>query len=144
MFAPLLFGAKTGTRVSEIIGVRWQDLDLHKSHVTFRQGISRGRVGPLKRGHGRIVDLSPELASVLRGLKVERQRECLAAGLLQSTNLSFIVVAVAVGTELGRMREMNGSALILAGLASAVLLPTAASALLGGATQKARGGAAAA
>ena len=65
-------------------------------------------------------------------------RECLAAGLFQSTNLSFIVVAVAVGSQLGRIREMNGSALILAGLASAVVLPTVASALLGGATEEAR------
>jgi len=81
MFPALLFGAKTGARVSEIIGVRWQDLDLDKRHdVTFRQGISRGRVGPLKSGHGRIVNLSPELVSALRALKVERQRECLAAG----------------------------------------------------------------
>jgi Kef-type K+ transport system membrane component KefB len=60
-------------------------------------------------------------------------RECLASGLLQSTNLSFIVVSVAVGLQLGRIREINASALILAGLASAVLLPAAAAALLGGA-----------
>jgi Kef-type K+ transport system membrane component KefB len=59
-------------------------------------------------------------------------RECLASGLLQSTNLSFIVVAVTVGTELGRMLEINGSALILAGLASALILPAVATALLGG------------
>ena len=62
-------------------------------------------------------------------------RECFASGLLQSTNLSFIVVAVAVGTELGRLREINGSALILAGLASAITLPAAATALLGGASR---------
>ena len=58
-------------------------------------------------------------------------RECLASGLLQSTNLSFIVVAVTVGTELGRLREVNGSALILAGLASAVFFPAIATTLLG-------------
>jgi hypothetical protein len=39
---------------------------------------------------------------------------------------------VTVGTELGRLREINASALILAGLLSAVLLPAAAGALLGG------------
>ena len=61
-------------------------------------------------------------------------RECLAAGLLQSTNLSFIVVAVKVGTELGEVREINAAALILAGLVSALILPAAASALLGSAT----------
>lgn len=60
-------------------------------------------------------------------------RETGAAGLLQSTNLSFIVVAVAVGTELGIIKQVNGSALIIAGLLSAVTFPAAAQALLGGA-----------
>ena len=66
-------------------------------------------------------------------------RECLASGLLQSTNLSFIVVAVTVGTELGRVREINASAMILAGLASAVVLPGIATALLGGVKQHDKG-----
>jgi Kef-type K+ transport system membrane component KefB len=57
-------------------------------------------------------------------------RECLASGLLQSTNLSFIVVAVAVGSELGHVREMNATALVLAGLVSALVLPTIATGLL--------------
>jgi len=65
-------------------------------------------------------------------------RECLASGLLQSTNLSFIVVAVTVGTELDRLREINGSALILAGLVSAVVFPAVATALLGGTKEEAR------
>jgi Kef-type K+ transport system membrane component KefB len=60
-------------------------------------------------------------------------RECLASGLLQSTNLSFMVVAVTVGTELGHLREINGAALILAGLVSALVLPAVATSLLGGA-----------
>ena len=62
-------------------------------------------------------------------------RECLASGLLQSTNLSFIVVTVTVGTELGKLREINASALILAGLVSAVVLPAVATVLLGGAKE---------
>jgi Kef-type K+ transport system membrane component KefB len=65
-------------------------------------------------------------------------RECLASGLLQSTNLPFIVVAITVGTELGRLSEINGSALILAGLASALVLPAVATALLGGASEEIR------
>jgi Kef-type K+ transport system membrane component KefB len=60
------------------------------------------------------------------------RRETLAAALLQSTNLSFIVVAVTVGTELGRIRPVTGSALILAGLLSAVLFPASAQLVLGG------------
>jgi Kef-type K+ transport system membrane component KefB len=65
-------------------------------------------------------------------------RECLASGLLQSTNLSFIVIAVTVGTELGQLREINGSALIAAGLVSAVVCPAIATMLLGGAKKEAR------
>jgi len=63
-------------------------------------------------------------------------RECLASGLLQSTNLSFIVVAVTVGTEMGQLRGVNGSALILAGLVSALVFPAIATSLLGGAKER--------
>jgi Kef-type K+ transport system membrane component KefB len=62
------------------------------------------------------------------------RRETLAAALLQSTNLSFIVVAVTVGMEIGRIRPVTGSALVLAGLLSAVVFPASAQMLLGGRT----------
>jgi Kef-type K+ transport system membrane component KefB len=65
-------------------------------------------------------------------------KQCLASGLLQSTNLSFILVVVEVGTELGRLRDVNGSALILAGLVSAIIFPTVAAWLLGGPTEEVR------
>jgi hypothetical protein len=45
---------------------------------------------------------------------------------------------VTVGIELDQMREINGSALILAGLVSAVVLPAVAAMLLGGRTEEAR------
>jgi Kef-type K+ transport system membrane component KefB len=57
-------------------------------------------------------------------------RECLASGILQATNLSFIVVAVAVGSQLGILRQINGAALILAGLVSALVFPSVAATLL--------------
>jgi Kef-type K+ transport system membrane component KefB len=62
-------------------------------------------------------------------------REMAASGLLQATNLSFIVVAVTVGLELGRMRPITCSSLIVAGLLSAGLFPMLAQRLLGGAKQ---------
>ena len=65
-------------------------------------------------------------------------RETIAAGLLQSTNLSFIVVAVTVGEEIDRIHTITGSALILAGLLSAVIFPAAAQMLLGGHGAKVR------
>jgi Kef-type K+ transport system membrane component KefB len=63
-------------------------------------------------------------------------RQALAAGLLQATNLSFIVVAVEVGHELGRLQEMNATALVFAGLLSAVIFPATAQALLGGGSRE--------
>lgn len=58
-------------------------------------------------------------------------RETAAAGLLQATNLSFIVVVAHLGAELGEVRKVTGDALITAGLLSALLFPALASRLLG-------------
>lgn len=62
------------------------------------------------------------------------RREVIASGLLMATNLSFIVVAVSVGRELGKMQPITGSALIITGLVSAVLFPMLAQQVLKGAT----------
>jgi Kef-type K+ transport system membrane component KefB len=58
------------------------------------------------------------------------RREMAAAGLLQATNLSFIVVAVTVGEELGAITVSGGEGLIAAGLLSAIILPPIAQRLL--------------
>jgi Kef-type K+ transport system membrane component KefB len=57
-------------------------------------------------------------------------REMLAAGLLQATNLSFVVVAVTVGEELGAVTMSGGTGLIAAGLLSAIIFPPIAHRLL--------------
>ncbi|NTU72063.1 MAG: cation:proton antiporter [Coriobacteriia bacterium] len=57
-------------------------------------------------------------------------RETAGAGLLQATNLSFIVVAVTVGGEIGIVRPVNGAALVIAGLISALVFPVAAQRVL--------------
>ena len=53
-----------------------------------------------------------------------------AVGLMQATNLSFLVVAVAVGQRLELITPLTGSALVLAGLVSAIAFPAIAHALL--------------
>ena len=58
------------------------------------------------------------------------RRETAAAGLLLATNLSFIVVVADLGIELGKMRQVTGDALIMAGLFSALVFPAAAQKLL--------------
>jgi Kef-type K+ transport system membrane component KefB len=59
------------------------------------------------------------------------RHEMVAAGLLQATNLSFIVVAVTVGEELGAITVSGGEGLIAAGLLSAIVFPSIAQRLLG-------------
>ena len=57
-------------------------------------------------------------------------RGAFAAGLLQATSLSFIVVGAQLGIELGLMSEATGAALIAAGLLSVIVFPLGALAVL--------------
>jgi Kef-type K+ transport system membrane component KefB len=57
-------------------------------------------------------------------------RRTLAAALLQSTSLSFLVVAGQIGMELGLISAATGAALVAAGLGSVLLFPLAALTLL--------------
>ena len=57
-------------------------------------------------------------------------RGVLAAGLLQSTSLSFIVAAVQIGITLGLLSQSVGAALVAVGLLSVLIFPFGALALL--------------
>jgi len=57
-------------------------------------------------------------------------RRTAAAGLLQATSLSFLVVAGQIGLELGLISQATGAALVAAGLLSVLLFPLAALTLL--------------
>ena len=57
-------------------------------------------------------------------------RGAVAAGLMQATNVSFIVVAVTVGVELKEMLPITASSLVVAGLLSALLFPAIAQSIL--------------
>jgi Kef-type K+ transport system membrane component KefB len=61
-------------------------------------------------------------------------RGALAAGLMQSISLPLIVVAARVGEEMGTLDPRAGAAMIAGGLASYVVLPEAAKAVLRGPT----------
>lgn len=54
----------------------------------------------------------------------------LAAGLLQATSLTFIVVTTIVGLDTGHLRPSTASALVVAGLLSVILYPPTALQLL--------------
>jgi Kef-type K+ transport system membrane component KefB len=57
-------------------------------------------------------------------------RRAAAAGLLQATSLSFLVVAGRIGTDLGLITPANNAALVAAGLLSVLLFPLGALTLL--------------
>jgi Kef-type K+ transport system membrane component KefB len=61
-------------------------------------------------------------------------RASAATALLQATSLPFIVAAVQIGIELGRVSAVTGAAMISAGLLSVLIFPTVALGLLRGST----------
>ena len=50
----------------------------------------------------------------------------IAAGLLQATSLSFIVVATKIGVAVGELRPVNAASLVAAGMLSVLIFPMAA------------------
>jgi len=74
---------------------------------------------------------------VYRSLPPRTQR--LAAGVLQATSLSFLVVAGQIGVDLDLVRPVVYAALVAAGLLSVVLFPATALALLRSAEKQPRG-----
>jgi Kef-type K+ transport system membrane component KefB len=64
-------------------------------------------------------------------------RGTVAVGFMQATNLSFLVVAVAVGLRLDLITPLTGSALVIAGLVSAITFPAIAQKLLAAETDAA-------
>jgi Kef-type K+ transport system membrane component KefB len=73
---------------------------------------------------------------VVRGLpallyrRVMDTRHAAAAGLMQATTLTFVIVAAAIGSETGKLSSTTGAALVAAGLLSAALFPAAADRVL--------------
>ncbi|HJZ27748.1 MAG TPA: hypothetical protein VJ370_15835, partial [Streptosporangiaceae bacterium] len=49
-----------------------------------------------------------------------------AAGFMQATSLTFIVVATVIGVETGHQRPSTAAALVVAGLLSVIIYPPAA------------------
>ncbi len=68
-------------------------------------------------------------------------RRAVAAGLLQSTTLSFVLIASQIGQELGLLSASDVAALTAAALVSVLVNPVAALAVLGGVSEGASSGA---
>jgi integrase len=78
---PMLFTmARTGLRVGEAIGLRWEDLNLKKRTAYVLNAISKRRHSTPKSGIGRTIQLSPQVVQVLEDLYSARQIEQLERG----------------------------------------------------------------
>jgi integrase len=64
--AMILTGLLTGLRHGELIGLRWEDVDLVAGRLMVRQSIVRKVVGTPKNGRKREVPMSPELCDALK------------------------------------------------------------------------------
>jgi Kef-type K+ transport system membrane component KefB len=73
---------------------------------------------------------------VVRGLpallyrRVVGSRRAAAAGLMQATTLTFVIVAAAIGSQTGKLTSTVAAALVAAGLLSAALFPAGADRVL--------------
>ena len=81
-FAPaleLLFS--TGLRRGELLGLKWEDVDLSSGRLNVRRAIVVGQLTTPKSGQGRTIALPASLVRSLRSLLTQRRRECLKKGL---------------------------------------------------------------
>jgi integrase len=72
--------ARTGMRLGEGLALQWDDLDFGGNEIRVTRTLSGGRIELPKSGHGRTVDMSEQLANVLRRLRVDRKGEVLKRG----------------------------------------------------------------
>jgi len=73
-----LCAARTGMRQGELIGLKWGDIDFHGQFIEVRRSIVWGKVAPTKTQKIRRVDMTPQLAAVLRQRSEIRQLVAMA------------------------------------------------------------------
>jgi len=67
-YAMVLVAMRTGMRLSELLGLRWEDVDLDKRIVVVRRGVVLGHVGSPKNGKQRHIPLTLGVCRALAAL----------------------------------------------------------------------------
>ena len=73
--------ARTGLRIGETTALKWGDIDFNSRFIHVQRGVSRGKIEPPKNGKTRKVDMSAQLAEVLKTYQIECKKKGLALGL---------------------------------------------------------------
>ncbi len=79
-YPALLTLLSTGIRRGELLGLKWEDINLEDRVLSVRRAIVRGALTTPKNRKGREVPISQGLASALAKLLEKRRQECLARG----------------------------------------------------------------
>ena len=72
--------ARAGLRPGEAFGLQWDDVDFVERTLNVERSYSHGSLDTTKTGESRRVDMSQELARVLRRHEVDRAAETLRRG----------------------------------------------------------------
>jgi integrase len=66
--------ARTGVRIGEALGLQWGDIDFNGRFINLQRSLSRGNITTLKGKRSRSVDMSKQLAVVLK-MHLKRSKE---------------------------------------------------------------------
>ena len=78
LYPLLLISVRAGLRPGEAVALQWADIDFSRRELLIERAVSDRKIGSPKTGKARRVDISLELATELRKLQVQREKEKLA------------------------------------------------------------------
>jgi integrase len=84
LYIPVLLAATTGMRRGEILGLKWEDINLEAATLSIRRSLQQVKVGlsfkEPKSGRGRTVNIPQVTVSALRRHKIEQMERRLQLG----------------------------------------------------------------
>ncbi len=85
-----LCALRTGMRLGELLALEWGDLDFRGGFIEVRRAHVKGQITTPKNGKSRRIDMSPQLAEILKTLRTEQKKEALAKGWGEVPELIFV------------------------------------------------------
>jgi integrase len=79
-FTLLLTLARTGIRIGEALGLKWEDINFEGRAIDVQRSFVRGRISTPKSGKYRTVDATPQLVETLKRHRSKQMRDAFANG----------------------------------------------------------------